>query len=112
MDAARSLLRQNTREVLDLAARGETPTLLDRARYRRDHAFMARLGVRAVSRLFEAGGGHALLESNPLQRFHRDALAASQHFGDPLGRERRAVRSGRPRPRARPDRPPVTWARK
>jgi 3-hydroxy-9,10-secoandrosta-1,3,5(10)-triene-9,17-dione monooxygenase len=81
VDAARSVLRQNTREVLDRAARGEMPTLLDRARYRRDHAFMVRLGVRAVSRLFEASGGHALLESNPLQRFHRDALAASQHFG-------------------------------
>ena len=81
VDAARSVLRQNAREVLDLAARGETPTLLDRARYRRDHAFMVRLGIRAVGRLFEASGGHALLESNPLQRFHRDAWAASQHFG-------------------------------
>ena len=80
-DAARSVLRQNTREILDLAARGEMPTLLDRARYRRDHVFMVRLAIRAISRLFEAGGGHALLESNPLQRFHRDALAASQHFG-------------------------------
>ena len=80
-DAARCLLRQNTREVLHRAARGETPALLDRARYRRDHAFMVRLGIRAIGRLFEAGGGHALLESNPLQRFHRDALAASQHVG-------------------------------
>lgn len=80
-DAARGLLRHNTREVLDLAASGERPTLLDRARYRRDHAFMVRLAIRAIGRLFEAGGGHALLESNPLQRFHRDALAASQHFG-------------------------------
>jgi len=81
VDAARSVLRQNTREILALAARGETPTLLDRARYRRDHAFMARLGIQAIDRLFEASGGHALLESNPLQRFHRDAWAASQHFG-------------------------------
>jgi alkylation response protein AidB-like acyl-CoA dehydrogenase len=42
---------------------------------------MVKLGIRAISRLFEAGGGHALLESSPLQRFHRDASAASQHFG-------------------------------
>ena len=41
---------------------------------------MVKLAVRAISRLFEAGGGHALHESNPLQRFHRDALAASQHM--------------------------------
>jgi alkylation response protein AidB-like acyl-CoA dehydrogenase len=79
-DAARSLARQNTREVLDRAARGETFTILDRARYRRDQVFMVKLAVRAIGRLFEAGGGHALLESNPLQRFHRDALAASQHM--------------------------------
>ena len=81
VDAACHVLRQNTREILDRAARGETPTLLDRARYRRDHAFMVKLAVQAVSRLFEASGGHALQESNPLQRFHRDALAASQHLG-------------------------------
>ena len=80
VDAARSLLRQNCREVLDLAARNEPPTLLDRARYRRDQAFAVRLSVRAVSRLFEEAGGHALLESNPLQRFYRDVLAASQHY--------------------------------
>ena len=79
IDAARSLIRQNTREILDRVTRGETLTLLDRARYRRDQAFMVKLGVRAISRLVEGGGGHALLDSNPLQRFHRDALAASQH---------------------------------
>jgi len=79
VDAARSLMRQNTREILDRVTRGETLSLLDRARYRRDQAFMVKLGVRAISRLVEGGGGHALLDSNPLQRFHRDALAASQH---------------------------------
>jgi 3-hydroxy-9,10-secoandrosta-1,3,5(10)-triene-9,17-dione monooxygenase len=79
VDAARGLLRQNCREVLDRAARGESIPLLDRARYRRDHVFMAKLAVRAIGRLVEEGGAHALLESNPLQRFHRDAQAASQH---------------------------------
>jgi len=79
-DTARCLMRQNTREILDRATRGETLTILDRARYRRDQVFMVKLAVRAISRLFEAGGGHALHESNPLQRFHRDALAASQHM--------------------------------
>lgn len=78
-DAARSLLRQNCREVLDRAARRESISLLDRARYRRDFIFTVRLALRAISRLVEEGGAHALLESNPLQRFHRDALAASQH---------------------------------
>ena len=79
-DAARILALHNTREIVDRAARAETFTMHDRARYRRDQAFMVKLAVRAISRLFEAAGGHALLESNPLQRFHRDALAASQHM--------------------------------
>lgn len=79
-DTARTLARHNTRELLDRAARGETFTMLDRARYRRDQVFMVNLSVRAVSRLFEAGSGNAIQDSNPLQRFHRDALAASQHM--------------------------------
>ena len=81
VDAARSLLRQDCREILDRGARGETATLVDRARYRRDQAFMVKLAARAAGRLFEEAGGHALLESNPLQRFHRDVFAAAQHFG-------------------------------
>jgi 3-hydroxy-9,10-secoandrosta-1,3,5(10)-triene-9,17-dione monooxygenase len=79
-DTARTLARHNTREALDRAARGETFTMLDRVRYRRDQVFMVKLAVRAVSRLFEAGGGSAIQDSHPLQRFHRDALAASQHM--------------------------------
>jgi 3-hydroxy-9,10-secoandrosta-1,3,5(10)-triene-9,17-dione monooxygenase len=80
VDAAIVLLRHDTREMLDLAARGEMPTLLDRARYRRDQAFMTRLALRAVNRLMETSGGHALQESNPLQRLQRDLQAAAQHF--------------------------------
>ena len=79
-DTARTLALHNTRELLDRAARGETFTMLDRARYRRDQVFMVKLAVQAVNRLFEAGSGNAIQDSNPLQRFHRDALAASQHM--------------------------------
>jgi len=79
-DTARTLARHNTRDLLDRAARGETFTMLDRVRYRRDQVFMVNLSVRAVSRLFEAGSGSAIQDSNPLGRFHRDALAASQHM--------------------------------
>jgi 3-hydroxy-9,10-secoandrosta-1,3,5(10)-triene-9,17-dione monooxygenase len=78
-DTARLLLGTNTREVLDRAARGDTFSLLDRARYRRDQMFMARLALRSVARIIEAAGGHALHDSHPLQRFHRDIVAASQH---------------------------------
>jgi alkylation response protein AidB-like acyl-CoA dehydrogenase len=80
VEAARALMRNDCLQVLDQAARVEPITLLDRARYRRDQAYMTRLSVQAVDRLFEAGGGHALFDSNPLQRFHRDVHAASHHF--------------------------------
>jgi 3-hydroxy-9,10-secoandrosta-1,3,5(10)-triene-9,17-dione monooxygenase len=79
VDAARTLHRHDIREMLDKAARGDEFTDGDRARYRRDKAFVAKLSVQAVNRLFEASGARAVLESEPMQRFHRDAHAASHH---------------------------------
>ena len=79
VDAARALHRHDVREILGKAAREEEFTELDRARYRRDKAFVARLCVQAVNRLFEAGGARAVYASEPLQRFHRDAHGASHH---------------------------------
>ncbi len=79
VDAARAFHRQSIREILDKAARGAAFTMLDRARYRRDKAFITALSVRAVNRLFEGSGGRAIFESEPIQRLHRDAHAASHH---------------------------------
>jgi 3-hydroxy-9,10-secoandrosta-1,3,5(10)-triene-9,17-dione monooxygenase len=79
VDAARVLHRHDVLEMLDKAARGDAFTDADRARYRRDKAFVARLSVQAVNRLFEAGGARAVLASDPLQRFHRDAHGAAHH---------------------------------
>jgi 3-hydroxy-9,10-secoandrosta-1,3,5(10)-triene-9,17-dione monooxygenase len=79
VDAARTIHQRTVREILGRAAAGETFTELDRARYRRDKAFVARLCVQAVDRLFEGGGARAVVEPDPLQRFHRDAHGASHH---------------------------------
>jgi 3-hydroxy-9,10-secoandrosta-1,3,5(10)-triene-9,17-dione monooxygenase len=79
VDTARAVHRHDIREILDKAARGDAFTQIDRARYRRDKAFLAKLCVQAVNRLFEASGARAVLESEPIQRFHRDAHAASHH---------------------------------
>lgn len=78
--AARSITQQDCQEIFAKARRSEAPTLDDRARYRRDQAYVAKLCVQAVNRLFEASGGHALFDSSPLQRFHRDIHAAAHHF--------------------------------
>ena len=39
------------------------------------------LSLQAVERLFEVSGAHALYDSEPLQRMHRDAIAASHRDG-------------------------------
>jgi 3-hydroxy-9,10-secoandrosta-1,3,5(10)-triene-9,17-dione monooxygenase len=95
VDAARALHRHDVRELLDRAASGEAFPEIDRARYRRDKAYVARLCVRAVNRLFEASGARAILESEAIQRFHRDAGAAAHHgalswdlVAAPYGRQR------------------------
>src|SRR5262245_898483 len=77
VDCARLLMRHDLDEMLSRAARGEMPTLEARLRYRRDHAYMAKLSVQAVNRLFEVSGGHALFDASPIQRAHRDVHAGS-----------------------------------
>ena len=95
--AARSILRQDCQEIMARARRSELPSIDDRARYRRDQAYVAKLCVRATDRLFEASGGHGLFDSNAMQRFHRDAHAASHHVGlnwDVLSEQYGRVRAG------------------
>ena len=79
VDAARAIFRAANAEIFDRAARDETFTPLDRARYRRDKTFVVKLCVQAVNRLFEASGARAVLSSEPMQRFHRDAHSLSHH---------------------------------
>ena len=78
--AARLIIRHDTQETLTRAGSNEMPSVDDRVRYRRNQAYVATLGVRAMNRLFEASGAHVLFDSDPIQRFHRDANAASHHF--------------------------------
>ena len=75
VDAARALFQSDIREMLDKGRRGDAITSLDRARWVRDKAFAAKLSLQAVDRLFDISGGHALFQSEAIQRFHRDAQA-------------------------------------
>ena len=95
--AALNIMQRDCREIMERARRNELPSIDHRARYRRDHAYVARLSVRAIDRLFEASGGHGLYDSNPMQRFHRDAHAAAHHVGlswDVLAEQYGRVRAG------------------
>jgi 3-hydroxy-9,10-secoandrosta-1,3,5(10)-triene-9,17-dione monooxygenase len=77
IDAARLIVKTTPREVLANAARGERPDEMALATVRRNYAYVARLCLQAANRLFEAAGGHALYDSQALQRLHRDAHAGS-----------------------------------
>ena len=77
--------------------------MIELARVRRNQAYVTKLAVPAVDRLFEISGGHVLFDSSPMQRFHRDAHAASHHFG--LSREGSAEEYGRIRMGLKPKRP-------
>ncbi|WP_063778047.1 acyl-CoA dehydrogenase family protein [Lentzea aerocolonigenes] len=79
VDAARTLMREGVRDILDRADRGGSFTPLERARIPRDAAFAVSLCVQAVNRLHAAAGARALMDSEPIQRLHRDVHAASHH---------------------------------
>ena len=79
--AARTIMETDAQEMADRARRHETPTTPERAAYRLKETYVARLAVRSVDRIFEASGGHGLYNDSPIQRFHRDAHAASHHVG-------------------------------
>jgi 3-hydroxy-9,10-secoandrosta-1,3,5(10)-triene-9,17-dione monooxygenase len=75
--AARTVMLSDVREMLARGAREDRFTELDRARYQRDRAFGTKLCLQAVNRVFEASGGHGIFQSAPIQRFYRDAQAAT-----------------------------------
>ncbi len=80
-DGARALMDWGIGEILRKGRDGEPFTMLERARFRRDKAFITQLCLQAVNRLFDLSGGHALFDSEPLQRFHRDAQAVAHRDG-------------------------------
>lgn len=60
---------------------GGPVTLLDRARSRRDFAWVALTAQRGVDALMQAGGARVLFEGNPVQRAWRDVHSISVHMG-------------------------------
>jgi len=80
LDAAKLLLKRDTREVESGAASGQFISVEKRIRNRRDHAYAVRLAVQAVNALFEAVGGGGLHLSSGIQRNWRDANAVAHHI--------------------------------
>ena len=80
IDAAKVLMQRDLAEAYAAAARGEAISMDVRLRNRRDQAFCARLAVQAIDALVVTGGGQGLYLDHPLQRFWRDAHAATSHI--------------------------------
>jgi 3-hydroxy-9,10-secoandrosta-1,3,5(10)-triene-9,17-dione monooxygenase len=79
-DAARAIMLGDCDEATAIVADGRTPSLDQRARYRRDGAFAATMCTKAVDVLFAATGGGAIYARNPMQRAFRDVHAANAHY--------------------------------
>ncbi|XXT20787.1 acyl-CoA dehydrogenase family protein [Sorangium sp. So ce429] len=77
IDAAELMLRRS----LDTLRAGGPLSMEQRVRIRRDYAYSAVLCVRAVERIYNASGGGANYESNPIQRDWRDVHAMAAHAG-------------------------------
>ena len=80
IDAARHLLRQSAIAFDDYAARGETPDLETKLRFRAHSAFAVGQSREAVETLWSCYGAQGLYRRDPLQRHLRDVIAIAQHF--------------------------------
>jgi 3-hydroxy-9,10-secoandrosta-1,3,5(10)-triene-9,17-dione monooxygenase len=74
--------------LIERAEQGALPDEFEQATARRNYGYVAKLCLQAVNRLFEASGGHALYDTQALQRFHRDVHAGAHQvalYWDAIG---------------------------
>jgi alkylation response protein AidB-like acyl-CoA dehydrogenase len=78
--AARALLHETAREASASAARGEAPSLRDRALLRVAACHATTASAAAVDTVYEAAGASSIYTKSPLQRQFRDVHVATQHI--------------------------------
>ena len=99
IDAARALMLRDCREAMEIVGHGGQLSMEQRARNRRDIAFVARQCTRALDRLFAAAGARSIFLESETQRLIRDIHAAGQHMAlnwDVAGSNYARVVSGLP----------------
>jgi alkylation response protein AidB-like acyl-CoA dehydrogenase len=79
IDSAQATSLMNARRLGCLPAQEVTSE--DRAKCRRDQAFVAQTSRKTVNMLYEECGGSGLYERSDFQRFWRDTNAAAAHHG-------------------------------
>ena len=80
IDAARALMLRDCHEAMETINRGGQLTIEQRARNRRDIAFVAYQCTQAVDRVFASAGGSNIYLASEAQRLLRDIHAAGQHI--------------------------------
>jgi 3-hydroxy-9,10-secoandrosta-1,3,5(10)-triene-9,17-dione monooxygenase len=80
IDSARYLMRESAIAFQDFAENSSAPDLETKLRYRAQNAFAVAQAREAVETLWSFYGANAIYTRDPLQRYLRDAQAASQHF--------------------------------
>jgi 3-hydroxy-9,10-secoandrosta-1,3,5(10)-triene-9,17-dione monooxygenase len=80
VDAARALMLRDCREAMEITQQGGKLTIEQRARNRRDIAYVAAQCTRALDRLFSAAGARSIYLDGEAQRLLRDIHAAGQHM--------------------------------
>jgi 3-hydroxy-9,10-secoandrosta-1,3,5(10)-triene-9,17-dione monooxygenase len=80
IDAARALMLRDCRESMEIVRRGERLSIEQRARNRRDIAYVAYQCTRALDRLFASAGAGSIFLDSEAQRLLRDIHAAGQHI--------------------------------
>ena len=79
-DTARLLVRENWREAQNLVANKKRPSIEDRARWRRDAAYVSKCCVKVVDIIHGVSGANANHRDNFLQLRHRDVHAAAHQI--------------------------------
>jgi alkylation response protein AidB-like acyl-CoA dehydrogenase len=79
--SARAFLVESLHSVWDTVASGQMPSVPQRATARLAAAQAAAASAQAVDLVYNAAGGTALYESNPIERCFRDVHATTQHVG-------------------------------
>ncbi|NNE86299.1 MAG: flavin-dependent monooxygenase [Alphaproteobacteria bacterium] len=79
IDSARLLMLRDCREAMAAMRAGRELTVQERARGRRDQAYLVTLCRRAIDRLFTAAGANSIFLDNEMQRKFRDIHAIGGH---------------------------------
>ena len=80
LEAARALALHVLSRIWEEACAGRMPPPEQQAEARAAAAYITEVAQRVTTAAFQAAGGGALFDANPLQRCFRDVYAAGQHF--------------------------------